>query len=188
MKRISVLQYSAIFVYAHALGDSMYSSFEVFLHVLGARTSVLFQVAAHCPHPLPPSFLQTCCYTLYKKICWLQIGHKKTYIFKDEHVVFLPKHDSSKILKIYDSQIQAELIIHLIHADIKMYPIQLPSNHKKKTNKQGCVPIVAANLQSHGFVGIKPQLTSDTKSNSPCVSQKNTSLLGMKTSSLLEIA
>ena len=83
----------------------MYSSFEVFLHVLGARTSVLFQVAAHCPHPLPPSFLQTCCYTLYKKICWLQIGHKKTYIFKDEHVVFLPKHDSSKILKIYDSQI-----------------------------------------------------------------------------------
>ena len=58
---------------------------------------------------------------------------------------------------------------------------------KKKQNKQGCVPIVAANLQSHGFVGIKPQLTSDTKSNSPCVSQKNTSLLGMKTSSLLEI-
>ena len=63
----------------------------------------------------------------------------------------------------------------------------MPSNHKKKTNKQGCVPIVAANLQSHGLVGIEPQLTSDTKSNSPCVSQKNTSLLGMKTSSLLEI-
>ena len=56
-----------------------------------------------------------------------------------------------------------------------------------KKKKQGCVPIVAANLQSHGFFGIKPQLTSDTKSNSPCVSQKNTSLLGMKTSSLLEI-
>ena len=69
------------------------------------RGAVLFQVAAHCPHPLPPSFLQTRCNTLYKKICWLQIGHKKTYIFKDEHVVFLPKHDSSKILKIYDSQI-----------------------------------------------------------------------------------
>ena len=57
------------------------------------------------PTPYLPLSCRPAVILCIKKICWLQIGHKKTYIFKDEHVVFLPKHDSSKILKIYDSQI-----------------------------------------------------------------------------------